>query len=117
MEWQVSTGITSQTTDFREKFGRLDDHATLTIDELAELLCRNRRSIEVMRFSGQLPPALKIPGSRRVCWLAGTIRSWLRGLDGARQDAVITTAVPGLEDRRSGEKRRPGRPRKVHDVI
>lgn len=110
----MSAGITSQTTDFREKFGRLDDCATLTIDELAELLCRNRRSIEVMRFSGQLPPALKIPGSRRVCWLAGTIRSWLKELDGVRQDSTTFPSGPGLASKLSEEQRKPGRPRKPY---
>lgn len=53
MELQVSTDITSQTTDFREKFGRLDDCATLTIDELSR--CRILTALLVSGKDGGTP--------------------------------------------------------------
>jgi len=113
----MNAGTTSPIIDFREKFGRLDGHATVTIDELAQLLCRTRRSVEVMRFNGQLPPSLAIPGSRRVCWLVGTIRTWLGELGGVAQDSTTPASLSISKSALSEQKRGPGRPRKLHVVF
>lgn len=51
----------------------------LGVAELAALLRRAPKTvaIEVSRAPHKLPPRLKLPGSRRVLWLAEDVEKWL----------------------------------------
>jgi predicted DNA-binding transcriptional regulator AlpA len=55
------------------------EHQTLGIKELAELLHRAPSTIasEVTKAPHKLPPRLKLPGSRKVLWLAKDVQEWL----------------------------------------
>lgn len=52
----------------------------LTIDDLSALLHRSAKTIaaEVTKAPHKLPPRLRLPGSRKVLWLASDVEAWLR---------------------------------------
>ncbi len=52
---------------------------TLTIDDLAEVLKRSKKSIysDVTRNPASLPPRVIIPGSSRLLWRKETVDKWL----------------------------------------
>lgn len=51
----------------------------LTVKELAVLLRKTQRTIEVdvTRRPQSLPPRFRIPGSRRVLWLEADVFKWM----------------------------------------
>jgi predicted DNA-binding transcriptional regulator AlpA len=51
----------------------------LDIDELSKLMRRSASTIaaEVTKAPHKLPPRLKLPGSRKVLWLASDVEAWL----------------------------------------
>lgn len=57
----------------------MDSIKTLTIKELATVLKRSPTTIatEVTKAPHKLPPRLKLPGSRKVLWLATDVERWL----------------------------------------
>jgi predicted DNA-binding transcriptional regulator AlpA len=51
----------------------------LDIDALSKLMRRSSSTIaaEVTKAPHKLPPRLKLPGSRKVLWLASDVETWL----------------------------------------
>ena len=59
----------------------VEAEALLTAHDLAELLKCDRRTVRRLELSGEVPPGLRIGGSKR--WRAGEVRRWLDALRAA----------------------------------
>lgn len=78
---------------------------TVGVEELATMLGRAPASIRMARCRSpeSLPPAIRIPGQRRLVWLVDDVVEWLR------KHREPTVESPGLSvsPRRRGRPRRP----------
>lgn len=59
----------------------------LTVQELAELLRCDPRTVRRLELSGDVPVGIRIGGSKR--WRTSDVRQWLDGLDVARDGGRV----------------------------
>lgn len=89
----------------------------LTADGLGKILHLSKSTIEadVTRRPDRLPPAVLIPGGRRM-WLRSTVFAWLRSIQTGSSLALPGgVTVPPVSGRMKRGRGR-GRPRKVQGV-
>lgn len=57
-----------------------DEPLTMGIKDLAKILHRSPATVasEVTKAPHKLPPRLRLPGSKRVLWMAEDVKEWLR---------------------------------------
>jgi predicted DNA-binding transcriptional regulator AlpA len=97
--------MTSENTDFRERFSVMAPEALITRKELAELLCTSIGAISQMIYKNELPQTA-FATKRRTVWQVQVIRSWLNNQSNQVHETEMSSHNNG---------RRLGRPRKGSD--
>lgn len=83
----------------------------LDVSDLSKILKIGMKSIYVKSSQSpqDLPPRIKLPGSRTLRWHPTVVKKWLDEQSGLSEPTVaITTPTP--------KKRRPGRPTKEEQI-
>jgi predicted DNA-binding transcriptional regulator AlpA len=85
-----------------------EELSLLDVSDLAKILKTSRKSIYVRSSQnpGELPPRIKLPGSRVLRWHPQVVRRWLEEQAGITQPVEFSPPP----------KRRPGRPTKEEEL-
>lgn len=92
-------------TDFREKFGQLDDDVLLTVEEVAALIPCSPAGMykRIERDPGTMPPAIRI--GRQIRFRVGDVRAWIRSLSQGPLANMAAESAATAVPRRTGRRR------------